>query len=223
MTAMQVDDTERKCAVSVVGRDALVLQGVRRVLEGTSDFYVIGQSSNARDAFEDMTHLPPDLVLIDLRRDDASTGPELCRRLRVLMPHVDVVVRAAPEESAVLAACLRAGATGVLSTASGELDLVATLRRVREQETVVDGEVRRALRSAEREVEDDGHRLYGRLRPREYEVLLLLAQGQSTGDIAETLGLSRNTVRSYAQALMSKLQVHSRVQLLVAARRLELV
>ncbi|HZE66887.1 MAG TPA: response regulator transcription factor [Sporichthyaceae bacterium] len=213
----------RKCAVLVVGRDALVLQGVRRVLEGTPDFYVIGQSTNLRDGFSDLAQLPPDVVLVDLRREDCAGGPELCRRLRVLLPPADVVIRAAPEDSTVLAACLRAGAVGVLSSGSSELDLVDALRRVRGRETVLDSDVRRALRQGDREVGDDGHHLYERLRPREHEVLLLMAEGLGTRDIADKLDLSRNTVRSYAQALMSKLQVHSRVQLVVAARRLDLV
>ena len=51
----------------------------------------------------------------------------------------------------------------------------------------------------------------------------MLAQGLGTTDIAEELGLTRNTVRSYAQALMSKLQVHTRIQLVVTARQLRLV
>jgi DNA-binding NarL/FixJ family response regulator len=211
-----------KCAVLVVGRDPLVLQGVRSVLDGTSDFYVSAQSTDLLDPFVDVRLLPPDLVLLDLRAEDAARGPDLCRRLRVLLPAVDMVIRAATAQAAVLAACLRAGAAGVLSADSAELDLLATLRRVRRAEVVVDEEIRDALRRGGRPVCDDGVHVHERLRPREHEVLLLLAQGHGTRDIAATLGLSHNTVRSYAQALMSKLHVHNRVQLVVAARRLNL-
>jgi DNA-binding NarL/FixJ family response regulator len=137
------------------------------------------------------------------------------------MPGVDLVIRAAPADPAALAACLRAGAAGILSSGGGELDLVAGLRRVRGREAVVDVEIHRALHGAGPRARDHDA-LHERLRPREQEVLVLLAEGRGTREIAETLGLSRNTVRSYAQALMSKLQVHNRVQLVVAARRLDL-
>jgi DNA-binding NarL/FixJ family response regulator len=212
-----------KCAVLVVGPDPLVLQGVRRVLEGTPDFYVTAQSGTVRDAFEDMARLLPDLMLVDLRRADWVGGPELCRRIGLLLPTVDVVIRAEPADVAVVRACLRAGVGGVLSSGSAELDLVWTLRRVRSGEVVVGDDVARALADAEQTVAEEGRHIYERLRPREYEVLRLVAQGLGTKDIADELGLSRNTVRSYAQAVMSKLQVHNRVQLVVTARTLRLL
>lgn len=223
MTETLPRQSQRKCAVLVVGRDALVLQGVRRVLEGTPDFYVTAQSGSERAAFEDMAQHLPDLVLVDLGPGDPAGGPELCRRIRVLMPSIDVVIRGPLDDPPVLGECLRAGAKGALSTSTAELDLVWTLRRVRGGEVVVGDDVRRALGTGEPTVSDDGSTLYERLRPREYEVLRMMAQGLGTNDIAVHLGLSRNTVRSYAQALMSKLQVHNRVQLIVTARRLRLL
>jgi DNA-binding NarL/FixJ family response regulator len=60
-------------------------------------------------------------------------------------------------------------------------------------------------------------------RPREVDVLRLMAAGMTTKDIAEQLDLTVNTVRSYTQALMEKLGAHTRVQAIVYAQKLQLI
>lgn len=64
---------------------------------------------------------------------------------------------------------------------------------------------------------------HDRLRPREYDVLRLLADGAATTEVAGRLGITTNTVRRYTQSLMAKLQAHNRVQLLLSARQLGLL
>jgi DNA-binding NarL/FixJ family response regulator len=87
---------------------------------------------------------------------------------------------------------------------------------------VVDAGIARALETASGLLKTDGAG-YPQLRPREVDVLRLMAAGMTTKDIAEQLDLTVNTVRSYTQALMEKLGAHTRVQAIVYAQKLQLI
>jgi DNA-binding NarL/FixJ family response regulator len=118
--------------------------------------------------------------------------------------------------------CLEAGAAGVLLKGTLDLDLVQALRDVRDGRLVVDAGIARALETASGLLKTDGAS-YPQLRPREVDVLRLMAAGMTTKDIAEQLDLTVNTVRSYTQALMEKLGAHTRVQAIVYAQKLQLI
>jgi DNA-binding NarL/FixJ family response regulator len=213
-----------KSSVFVVDDHPIVAQGLRRVLASTPDLYVIGDSASITGAMTDVQRLQPDLVVLDLRLGD-QPGTELCRKIVSILPTVKVVILTGFSDASLLGVCLECGARAVALKSSSELDLVATLRRVRDGEIVIDPSIQPEL-SSRREVfesHDTDGSMYERLRPREYAVLRLVARGLSTREIATDLGLSTNTVRSYLQSLMSKLHVHSRVQLVIAARRLRLI
>jgi DNA-binding NarL/FixJ family response regulator len=198
--------------VLLVDDHPIVISGIRRLLASAPDFEVVGQASTARDAVESAIATDPDMILLDLHLPDVRSA-DLCRRIRATVPSAQVVIFTAFVEASLLRSCLGAGVAGVLLKDAHELDLVSDLRRIRAGKVVVDDRVQAT--AAEPAL---ASLLDATLTQREHQVLRLLAEGMSGKEMASALGLAPNTVRSYCQSLLSKLQSTSRIQALANAR-----
>lgn len=162
----------------------------------------------------------PDLCLIDRHfgGEDSVTAIEgmvaSSKDTKVL------VLSADPDTEGILAA-LRAGASGYLHKTRGVTALTAAISRVLRGEVVVDvpkAPSRRRPRAA-----DDAHRLASFLTGRERQCLALLVEGLDTASMARKLGVSRATVRTHVQSLLTKLGVHSRLEAASYAVRYQLL
>lgn len=206
-------------SVLVIDDHPVVIDGVRQLLAGETDFSMIGEATNGDDGVALAKSLEPDLVLLDLKLGD-SFAPHLCRLLADASRKSRIVIHTAFDDREPLRACLNAGAVGVvLKDAS---NLVDALRRVMTGEVYVDPSLvvdpkARALRLGE----EGG--VYESLTLREYEVLCVMALGRTSKEIAAELHLAENTVRSYTQALLSKLHARNRIEAVAIARELRLL
>jgi DNA-binding NarL/FixJ family response regulator len=118
---------------------------------------------------------------------------------------------------------LKAGAAGVLLKDLHELDLIRALQVVLSGRTFIDERVGGEGLARMRRIQADSTVLHEALTPREYDVLRLVAQGMTSKDIADRLGLATNTVRGYTQSLITKLGARNRIQALTTARKLRLI
>jgi len=159
----------------------------------------------------------PDLVLLDLGLPDRS-GLELGKDILVELPDTKVVALTALEDEKSVQDALKAGFHGYLTKQTEAERFRNALRSVQDGQTVFP---QRAV-GQHRERTDD-ERLAEQLTTREVEVLQLLAEGASSGQIAEELQVSPNTVRTHVQGILSKLQVHSRLEAAAFAVRHGLV
>jgi DNA-binding NarL/FixJ family response regulator len=208
--------------VLLVDDHPVVLKGVRQLLASAGDLEVVAETTSGQQAVALASEMQPDLVVLDVRLGD-SLGPDICRELLRRSPLAKVIILTAFDDTHLLRACLEAGACGVLLKGTLELDLIQALRDVRDGGVVIDEGMARTLETAGHLLRDEVGTVYEAPRPREYEVLRLMAQGLTTHEIADRLQLATNTVRSYTQSLMMKLHAHTRVQAIVAARRLHLI
>jgi DNA-binding NarL/FixJ family response regulator len=208
--------------VMIVDDHSIVIAGLRTLINSSNDFRVVAECTSAAEARGIASTSQADLAILDLRLGDAL-GPDLCRDVIEASPLTKVLMLTGFGDVRILRACLDEGASGILLKGSADLDLMQAMRSVLGGEIVVDPVVRHELGAIEQLIRGAGGELYDRLRPQEYAVLRLLAQGNTTREIGGEMGLTVNTVRSYIQTLMNKLDAHSRVQLTVKARELHLI
>ena len=213
-----------RTTVLIVDDHPVVLDGVRQLLASAGDFVVVAEATSGATALEAARREQPGLVVLDLRLPYVL-APDLCRELRAVVPRARIVILTAFDDRALLQACLDQGAAGVLLKDVHDFDLMCALRDIMAGREVVDERVLQgpSTRAGRLHFGDDEATVYGPLTPREYDVLRLLARGLTTKEIAGTLHLTTNTVRSYAQSLLMKLQARTRIEALAAARRLRLI
>ena len=181
----------------------IVRQGLRALLE-RSGFEVVGEAADGQEAVTLAESLHPDVAVLDLTMP-VLNGLDAGRQILQRKPAPAVMLLTMHTEEHHVAAAMRAGFRGYLLKTQAAEDLVRAIR------DVVRGQI--FLSSAVSRVVIDGY-VSGAaapceaLAPRERQVLQLVAEGNTSKEIASQLGLSVKTVDSYRARVMEKLDVH---------------
>ena len=194
--------------VSIVEDDARVRASMARLIDGADRFACVSQHESGERAIADLPAVRPDVVLMDINLPGMS-GVECVRRLRALVPSVQVVMLTVYEDTDLIFAALAAGATGYLLKRTPPDELLGGIWDVHRGGSPMTGHIARKVVQSFREAdagEEDA------LSPREREVLDHLAQGYLYKEIAARLAISYDTVHTYVRRIYEKLQVHSRTE-----------
>jgi two-component system nitrate/nitrite response regulator NarL len=192
----------------VVGDDHKVFLDALFVVLTQRDFAVT-VTRTILETIEAVSRHKPDVCLIDRHFADDDAVAAISRMLAASPDTKVLVLSADPDTEGVLAA-LRRGASGYLHKTRGVGALTAAINRVLRGEVVVD--VPKAPASRRPPGQDGVRRLASYLTGRERECLRLLVEGLDTATMATKLGVSRATVRTHVQSLLTKLGVHSRLE-----------
>ncbi|HEX4872679.1 MAG TPA: response regulator transcription factor [Nevskiaceae bacterium] len=165
----------------------------------------------------------PDLALVDLGLPDGS-GIDLIRELASRHPGCHVIVSSIYSDDLHLFPALRAGAQGYLLKDQPKEKLIAALRGIAGGEPplspVIAQRLLRVFGTDQTSATSGGE---APLSPRERETLILIAKGYKLPDVAEQLGITRNTAAGFIKAVYRKLNVNSRAEATLEAARLGLV
>jgi NarL family two-component system response regulator LiaR len=205
----------------VADDDPLVRRLIRDTLQ-TDGVTVVADACNGREAVELALFYRPDVVVMDFLMPDLD-GIEATRGIYERDPEIRIVLLTGAADDEIGVRALRAGAVGYLSK---DLELGVLPRALRAALAGQAAISRRLAMRIVKHVRDAPAGGVG-LRPvrssltdREWEVLDLLCEGSSTDDIARTLVLSAETVRSHLKNLYRKLEVSSRDEAIAAGFRL---
>ncbi len=205
--------------VLVVDDERLFAELMRVALSNAEDVEVAGVVHDVASAIAQAPLLRPAVVLSDFHLPD-GTGADVARALRRILPDASVLVLTGDPSPSVLAEVARSGAVGHLTKERGLDEVVAAVRSAASGEILfAPSELQRLLvseRTVERSLEEP-------LTGRELEVLRLLAAGTSTAASSEQLGISPATLRAHVQAILRKLDCHSRLEAVAAAARMGLI
>jgi DNA-binding NarL/FixJ family response regulator len=198
----------------------VVRKGLRSLLEGREGLEIVGEASNGREAVDKATVLKPDVVVLDIGMPELN-GLEATRQIVKASPRTEVLVLTVYETEEVIREVLRAGARGyVLKSDAGRL-LLSAIEAVSNHKPFFTSRVSELVLAgflsgdAKPESESAGQPL----TPREREVLQLLAEGRTNKEVAAALGIGLKTVETHRMNLMSKLGLHSVVDLVRYAIR----
>jgi DNA-binding NarL/FixJ family response regulator len=199
----------------------LVRAGIRGLLERLPDIEVVGEAGDGHEALQLVESLRPDILLLDVGMPGLN-GLEVAVRLGANRSARVIVLSMHTSEEYVLRA-LRAGCAGYLLKASAISELEIAVRAVARGETYLSPQVSKHV------VDDYVSRSGGAadpldaLSPRQREVLQLAAEGHSSKEIAQRLGLSVRTVETHRAQIMERLDVHDLAGLVRFAVRVGLV
>lgn len=200
-----------KPAIRVVVADDhhLVRQGIRALLEKTDDIKVVGEAADGQEAVELVERLVPDVLVLDIAMPRMD-GNQAIRRVRALGLVTQVVILSMYSDETLVRQALGNGAKGYLLKQSVTEELLLAVRAASRGEIYLSPAVSRSVVTGflTLQTDTDGSNPFGRLTPREREVLQLISEGHTNKAIAQILKVSAKTVEKHRANLMSKLNVH---------------
>jgi two-component system response regulator NreC len=200
----------RKIRVLLVDDHTVVRRGLRKILESTNDIEVAGELGSGFEAITASAELHPDVVLMDVSLPDLN-GIEATRRITAATPGTHVLILSIHADEQYVMASMAAGAKGYLVKDVDDQDLVAAVLAVCDGGTYLGGILGGTS--------GDGHRSPAVLSARERQVLAMISSGHTNRQVAETLGISINTVESHRKHIIDKLDLHSTADLVHYAIR----
>ena len=210
--------------VMLVDDQALVRAGFRMILEARDEFEVVGEAENGHDAVELAATTTADVILMDVRMP-VLDGVAATRAILDAGSSARILILTTFDLDEYVYEAIRAGASGFLLKDVRPADLLDAIRVVAAGEALLAPSVtRRLLDRFARDVPDERvPPSLEQLTERELEILRLVAQGLSNGEIAQQLFLGETTVKSHVSSILRKLRVRDRVQAVIAAYEAGLV
>ncbi len=184
----------------------IVLEGLANLLE--PEYEIVGQTRDGSALVAEARRLRPDLIVAEVALP-LLNGIEAARRIRRTDPDVKIVFLTMHADMVYAAEALKAGgAAFVLKSSGGEELLTAIHEALSGRKFVTPSLASRILKALASRGSPRRKRL-GSLTQRQWEVLRLVAGGKTLGEIAESLHISRNTVKFHKHRLIEELQVHT--------------
>ena len=203
-----VEQTEIR--VVIVDDHTLFAEAVRATLEATG-IRVVAMVGTGAAAIEAVAAHEPDVVLLDLGLPDRS-GLTVGSDILSGWPHVKVVALTALDDPPAVKEALRLGFHGYVTKDIPVKKFVGAVTATLEGQVVVPHRLASRAVGARSSRDSEVALMADQLTYRELDVLRLLAEGVRGEEIASRLGISRNTVRTHVQNILTKLQVHSRLE-----------
>lgn len=197
----------------------LVRQGLRAMIEGQSGWQVCGEATTGREAVTQARELKPDIVVMDFTMPELN-GMEATRQIRAALPRTEVLILTMHESEELVREVLAAGARGYVLKSDAGRALVDALKALADHKPYFTSKISALVL--------DGYlnpttRENSALTPREREIVQLVAEGRSTKELADRLGISPKTAETHRTNIMRKLNMHSVSEVVRYAIRNKLV
>lgn len=183
---------------------ALVRDGLRHILEGTSGFEVVGEAYDGPTTISLVRGTPADVLVLDLSMPGRN-GIELVKQIKDEIPTLRVLVLTMHAEQQYAVRAFKAGASGYLTKESASKELVAALTKISAGGVYVS--LSMAERLAQSLNEPTDMLPHQRLSDREFDVFRRIAAGQTISEIAHELCVSAKTVSTYKTRILEKMQM----------------
>ncbi len=201
--------------VLVVDDHALFRRGIATVLANQKDLKIVGEAADGLEAIEKAEKLAPDVILMDLNMPRCS-GLEATQALHTKMPQVNILVLTVSDNEADLFAAIKFGATGYILKNTEPEELIQAIFHLAQGGVIISPVMATKLLSEFKDLETGAEKRpvkeEASLSPREEEVLRLVAQGATNKEIADSLFISENTVKTHLRNIMDKLHLANRSQ-----------
>ena len=190
----------------------VVRTGYRRLLESTEDICVVAEADDGESGYQQYLEYQPDVTILDLNMPGIG-GLETIRRIKARDSAAHILVFSMLQNVTMAQRSLKAGATGFLSKQSGIGEMIQAVRQVNAGKIYIESELAAtlALNATRKETCESPLDM---LTKREFQIFKLIAEGNSSTQIAEKLTISPKTVGVHHVNLMRKLQLQNTTQLI---------
>ncbi|MDI2587341.1 response regulator transcription factor [Psychrobacillus sp. NEAU-3TGS] len=198
----------------------MVRIGVSAYLQAQPDMDVVAEAVNGQEAVEMALQHKPDIILMDMVMP-IMNGAEATREIVQKWPEAKVMIVTSFIDDDKVYPALEAGAISYLLKTSKASHIADSIRKTLSGNAVLEPEVTNKMMKRMRQGSE--HALHEELTDRELEVLLLMAEGKTNQDIADTLFIALKTAKTHVSNILSKLEVSDRTQAVIYAFEHKLV
>jgi DNA-binding NarL/FixJ family response regulator len=184
---------------------AVVRSGLRTILEAHPNWEVVAEASNGKEAISKAIESEPDVAVIDYSLPIVN-GIEVTRQIRARLPKTEVLIFTLHDNQTLIEDLLKAGARGYLLKSEAKANLIGAIEALAAHKPFFTANVSEALL---RSYVKGSKRAVLALTDRERTIVQLVAEGHSSKEIAQLLGITRKTVETHRAAVMRKLSLSS--------------
>ena len=190
----------------------IVRSGLRQVIDAKADLRVIAEAQDGHEAVEKALSEPVHLAILDVSMPKL-TGIQAAAELHKRKPELKLLMLSMYDSEQFLFEALKAGASGYVLKSSADENIVEACRAaMRGQSFLYPSAVTTLIQDYVARGGGEGQAHFDVLTPRELEVLKLIAEANTSKEIAEQLTISYGTVHTYIERIFKKLHVRSRAQ-----------
>lgn len=199
---------------------AVVREGLKRIIADTSDMVVVEEASQGQDILEKIRKQSLDVVVLDITLPGVG-GIEILKMVKREQINVPILILSMHPEEQYAVRVLKAGAAGYLTKESAPEQLVKAIRKVHNQGKYITPSLAEKLAfDLETDREKPPHEM---LSDREYQVMRMIAKGQSLKQIAEKLRLSVKTISTYRSRILEKMNLKNNAEIIHYAMQKSLI
>jgi DNA-binding NarL/FixJ family response regulator len=215
-----------KKTILIIDDHPLFREGLKAIIGRDNRFEVVGEAGNGREGLRLAKKLKPDLVLVDMSLPDQS-GIQLTRELKNASLKTRIMIITMHSKVDYIVKAFQAGATAYVVKESAPERLIQGMDTVLEGEYFMDSSVshkvvEKLMQFPKKEAKIT-NASYDTLTSREQEIMVFLAEGLSSKEIAEKLFISPKTVDNHRTNILRKLNLHSTIELIRYAARLGII
>lgn len=202
--------------VLLVDDHTLFRQGVKSLLDTRPGIEVVGTAGDGCEAIAQVRKTVPDVILMDIEMPNCD-GLEATRQIKREFPHIKIVILTVADDDNTIFEAIKSGAQGYLLKNLEAYQLYDMLEGLRRGDAPLSGEIAARILKEFNHPAATEMPVAEELSEREHEVLELLVTGKSNKEIAETLVITENTVKTYLSNILAKLHLQNRIQVAVYA------
>ena len=194
--------------IFIVDDHQMLVDGVKLMIEGNADFFVVGESTKSVEVLDAIENLKVDILITDVDMPGMS-GVELTRAVKNKYPHVKILALSMFGDSAIVVEMIDAGISGYILKNAGKKELIEALNKIVDGQNYFAQDITLQLTKSYKRNQEEI-----KLTDREIEIIRMIERELSTRDIADQLFISERTVETHRKNILSKTNTHSVVGLL---------
>ena len=207
----------KKTKIFIVDDHPIVRQGLRQLLDTTSDFFICGEADNVHSAMMGLKTSKPDAVIVDISLK-GSDGLELIKNIHIHHANIVILVLSIYDENIYAERAIRAGAKGYIMKQESASALLLALRQILNGGIYLSENMKQLMLSKLTNHESTKPLAWlSDLSDRELEIYRLIGQGFTNKKIALTLNLSVKTIEVHRENIKKKLALKTSAELIISA------
>ena len=214
----------KEITVLLVEDHTIMRQGLESLLNEKPDIRVIGEAANGREGVAKALELQPDLVLMDIAMPNMN-GVEAAKRIRKELPRTKILILSMYSDQRFIHQLIETGISGYLLKDSTGSDIHKAIQAAMQGETYLSPSISKKVLDSYFAPKKNSsiEEKFEQLSNREREVFQLIAEGNSTKQMADILHISQSTVKTHRTNILEKLGIDNIVQIIGYAIHMGLV